>query len=121
MKGCLQKILRSLMDEQIAKSAVEAVILLNSFFEAFTQSLKQSGEDPGVAGFKSIACYRTGLDIDHWPIEKDTIEVRRALTRILLKYTITKTLRLAENHVNDFIVNIALRIAGECGKPSEFV
>lgn len=106
------------MDELIERSAVEAVVLLNAFFEKFTASLKQSGEDPEVVGFKSIACYRTGLDIDHWPPDKDTIEIRRSLTRMVLKYTITRTLRLADKVVNDFIVNIALRIAGECGKPS---
>lgn len=109
------------MDDLIAKSAVDAVVLLNNFCGEFAASLRKSGEDSEVVGFKSIACYRTGLDIEYWPVDRDTIEVRQALTRMLLKYTITKKMRLADKIVNDFFVNTALRIAGECGKPSEYV
>lgn len=88
--------------------------LIERFKRDLHGSLQQCALDPEVVGFKSIACYRTGLDISTNP---DLNAMGKDIVITLLKYEVTKTLRLADKSINDVIVTMTLKIAGECGKP----
>lgn len=77
-------------------------------------ALEASAHDPEVVGYKSIACYRTGLDIT---VNPDAREIHQELTLVMLRYETTKELRLAYKPLNDFVVNTVLRISEQCGKP----
>lgn len=103
------------MDNIVERDAsVADAILMGRFTQMLHDGLKQCASDPEVVGFKSIACYRTGLDIDPNP---DNLAMDKPLIMTLLKYEVTKTIRLADKAINDVIVNMTLQIAGECGKP----
>ncbi|KAI0712749.1 hypothetical protein C8T65DRAFT_708002 [Cerioporus squamosus] len=79
------------MDKQIAESRnFTPGDLFKCFVRKFNGFLKASAADPEVVGFKSIACYRTGLD--------------RAIMTMLL-------------HINNFIVNMTMRTSAEREKP----
>lgn len=75
----------------------------------------ESAKDPNVAGFKSVVCYRTGLDVS---AVDDSRAASTALMSIYLKYRQSNVpLRLADKPVNDFVVRMALEVAAEHNKP----
>ncbi|CAL1697878.1 unnamed protein product [Somion occarium] len=111
-------ILKGVMDDIIRTgSAVDGPALVGRFKQHLHGALSQAATDPEVVGFKSIACYRAGLDIDPNP---DLGALDRNLVMTLLRYEVTKTLRLSDKAINDVVVNMTLRVAGECGKPVQF-
>ena len=112
----LQDILKRAMDEQIASSNVTPAVLIERFEHELGAALAASAADPDVAGFKSIACYRTGLDIGPIP---DTSTLERAVMTVILVYHARHTLRLADRALNDYVVHRTMRAAAECGKPGQ--
>ncbi|KAI0789209.1 amidohydrolase-domain-containing protein [Abortiporus biennis] len=115
-----EDILKDVMNDMLVENSLDPAIILRNWGERLDQELRRCGSDPTVAGFKSIACYRTGLDILQVSVESHGVELKRLLTITLLRYEATKTFRLAEKLINDFVVNLTLRIAQDCGKPVQF-
>lgn len=89
-----------------------------SFGEQFNSAINGFAADPEVAGFKSIACYRTGLNIGI--VHEGQAALEHCVTMVMLRYEAQRKLRIADKVLNDYIVNITLRVAGECGKPGNF-
>ncbi|KAH9915319.1 amidohydrolase-domain-containing protein [Fomitopsis serialis] len=112
-----QDILKDLIDAQVAGTTLTPVSIWQSFEAKLTAQLKSSAADPEVVGFKSVACYRTGLDIS---VNQDFANLEVGVVQLALRYETTRTMRLSEKAVNDYVVTAALRIAGECGKPVQF-
>ncbi|KAJ7760482.1 amidohydrolase-domain-containing protein [Mycena metata] len=92
--------------------------ILDSFNTTFIAHLNENANDENVVGFKSIACYRTGLDIA--PAAESETSILACLKDVLQTYQTTGKLRLAHKSLNDSIVRMALTISGECGKPVQF-
>lgn len=93
------------------------------FRSELARALEKSSADPEVVGFKSIACYRTGLDIAVMNTEDPQAHpqvIEQSITMIYLKYEATRTLRLADKVLNDYIVNKTMHIAAKCGKPGQW-
>lgn len=90
---------------------------LTEFTSEFTKSLEFAASDPFVVGFKSIACYRTGLDV--FPTKEAPKPIEDALAKVLKAYDKMKKMRIAEKKLNDYLVRIAMEIAGKCKKPSQ--
>ena len=83
-------------------------------------ALTTAATDSEVAGFKSIACYRTGLNVSlTTSLSDDGVinEIEQLLTKLSLIYMTKRELRLAHKEINDYVVNVTMRIAGEHGKP----
>ena len=103
--------------EEVAKSMELAD--LGVFVRSYLKLLTTSARDPEVAGFKSVICYRTGLDIQ--VTIKERLDTR---ANEFLEYFATgkKTgsWRLSSKLLNDMITNIACQISGEYGKPIQF-
>ena len=90
------------------------------FRTEFGRALEMSAADPEVVGFKSIACYRTGLDIAITNTEDQQVHpqgMEHCITIIYLKYEATRSLRLEDKALNDWIVNKTMYVSGQCGKP----
>lgn len=92
---------------------------LKKWVEQYLKALIDAAKDPDVVGFKSVICYRTGLDVD--------ITMRQTLDSKLeiflqwyTNYKITGSPRLQMKPLNDMIANLAVQIAGEYGKPIQF-
>ncbi|KAJ7623283.1 amidohydrolase 2 [Roridomyces roridus] len=92
--------------------------ILHQFNDRLLASLTESATNPNVVGFKSIACYRTGLDIS--PSAESDEDILVCLNSALQTYRETGTLRLALKALNDHIVRMALQVAGEYKKPVQF-
>jgi hypothetical protein len=78
--------------------------------------LVASAEDPNVAGFKSVVCYRTGLDVSAVPdpsAEAAALDTGRA--RFFPSMGVP--LRVADKPLNDLVVRMTLEVAAEYSKP----
>ncbi|KAK0476071.1 amidohydrolase 2 [Armillaria novae-zelandiae] len=74
-------------------------------------------KDEDVVAFKSIACYRTGLNIATCNSEQ---EISDCFVVANKKYLADGKIRLAYKALNDHIVRLALKIAGEHNIPVQF-
>jgi hypothetical protein len=103
--------------EQVAQSIDTADI--RRFIQQYLKLLVEAARDPDVAGFKSVICYRTGLDIEI--TMKERLDSR---SEVFFDYIVngkkTGDWRLASKPLNDMIANIAVQISGEYGKPIQF-
>ncbi len=79
--------------------------------------LKASAGDPNVAGFKSIVCYRTGLDVDVVPNVPAEIEALRGVFGRFRSGAKNIPLRLENKPLNDFVIRMTLEVAAEHNKP----
>ena len=79
--------------------------------------LKASAGDPSVAGFKSIVCYRTGLDVDVVPNVPAEIEALRGVFGRFRSGAKNIPLRLENKPLNDFVIRMTLEVAAEHNKP----
>lgn len=78
--------------------------------------LKESADDPNVAGFKSVVCYRSGLDVNVAPDVPAEIEALRS-TYGQFRLKASAPLRLKQKPLNDFVVRMTLEVAAEHNKP----
>lgn len=89
-----------------------------ALFEIFRKNLVEILENDAVnkdvVGFKSIVCYRSGLDI---ALSNSLEEQEQALLQLFDEYTKTGSLRLEHKPLNDEVVRITLTIAGNHNKP----
>ena len=108
--------MKEIVDKQLEANDLAPHHAYSAFVERFHTSLQACGTDPEVVGFKSIACYRTGLDIVYM---QDSHKIEQCLTMVMLRYEATRTMRLADKTLNDYIVNVALHVSSGCGKPGE--
>ena len=92
--------------------------LLDTFIPEFSGFLFRNATDERVAGFKSIACYRTGLDISLTCTEDDLVA---AVENVITQYAQTGVLRLAEKCFNDYLVRQTLQVAGLYHKPGVWI
>ena len=102
----------------IASGTIDPPTYCGMFIDRLTAAIQAAANDPEVVGFKSIVCYRTGLDVSPNVYADDT---ERTLMMVVLRYEMTKKLRLADKPLNDMIVVTTLRIAAQCGKPGMLI
>ena len=94
--------------------SLKAGPVLEIFKKCLSETLDNDAVNKDVVGFKSIVCYRTGLDVAlSNPIE----EQEQALLEIFDGYAKTGSLRLKHKPLNDEVVRITLTIAGNHNKP----
>jgi hypothetical protein len=94
--------------------------LLEAFREQLTEKLTASARDPRVAGFKSIVCYRTGLDVAPRDAGSQA-ELTGAILELLAQYQEQQHIRLTNKVFNDHAVRITLDVAGNHHKPGTLV
>lgn len=92
--------------------------LFDAFSQQLMESLTRSATDSHVAGFKSIVCYRSGLDV--YPNSDLDGEILKAVLALVNSYHESKgRIRLNNKFFNDYIVRTALAIAGAHNKPGD--
>ncbi|KAL4072268.1 amidohydrolase 2 [Scleroderma citrinum] len=91
--------------------------LFDVFNNKFLQNITASADDPEVVGFKSVACYRTGLDIS---TSGTTEEIERCVLEAWKQYEEKGILRFEHKALNDHLVRTVLEVAGRSRKPVQF-
>lgn len=94
--------------------------LFNKWAAEFAAVMRAALRDPDVAGFKSVVCYRTGLDV---VLEEPMgVPLLEAFVAILRGVRNNCKYRIREKVFNDFLVRETSRFIGECSekKPLQF-
>jgi len=92
---------------------------LRVFVQSYLKSLIESARDPNVAGFKSVICYRTGLDVT--VTMKERLDSRmECFHKYFTNGKTTGDWRLSVKSLNDMVTNLAVQISGEYEKPIQF-
>ncbi|KAI0351678.1 hypothetical protein OH77DRAFT_1429514 [Trametes cingulata] len=120
VEALAEDILKHAIELQIRDERLSPSNLLGVFLANFETALISAAQDSAVAGFKSIACYRTGLNVAIVSSLEENIAVEQLLTKLTLIYMSSRTLRLEHKDLNDYIVNVTMKIAGAAGKPVQF-
>ena len=75
-----------------------------AFVSAFEQAIIAYIEDPEVVGFKSVVCYRTGLDVHVGKDVEVTEDGLRSFRRHFLPECVSKNFRVEAKGMNDALV-----------------
>ncbi|KAK0236913.1 amidohydrolase 2 [Armillaria nabsnona] len=102
---------------RMIKESDSVPMTLDKFTKELQNSLSVSAASEDVVAFKSIACYRTGLNIATCNSEQ---EISDCFVMANKKYLADGKIRLAYKALNDHIVRVALEIAGEHNIPVQF-
>ncbi|KAK1227120.1 hypothetical protein PQX77_009886 [Marasmius sp. AFHP31] len=92
---------------------------LSRFQENIRHTITDLARDPTVVGFKSVVCYRTGLDVSPTHAGFDAISFEAQWNALKTKFIQQGTLRLEVKFLNDLVVRTALEVAGEYDKPGK--
>jgi hypothetical protein len=79
----------------------------NNFRQRFQDALAEAMDDPNVVGFKSVVCYRTGLDVD--PYSSDDTTLAGSLIRTLDSGTTRSGFRVEDKPLCDWLVQQTLK------------
>lgn len=97
-------LLRDIMSAE--RKAGESV--WSTFRAKFLDALDHAMDDPAVVGFKSVICYRTGLDVDPYSPDEDLLTA--SLHRVLDSGTRKSGYRVEEKPLNDWLVQQILKL-----------
>ena len=93
----------------------------HEFLSQLRAELETHGQDNAVVGFKSVICYRTGLEV--LPVTISTWEDKgnEQLQQIFDEHQRSPETKVRIVHLalNESILLTTLDIAGRCGKPGE--
>lgn len=115
----IQKLLKEAFDadiEQILGLATTKVDGMKIFEEQLRIRLEAFAVDPDVVGFKSIVCYRTGLDVQVAQFFGCCLS---SFVKQFEAYRQSGTIRLANKTLNDYVVTTALEVAAKYQKPGK--
>jgi hypothetical protein len=104
MEGVVRRATES--DLNIAQFMADTFLL---FSERFEIQINQAIDDPQVAGFKSVICYRSGLDVEP-DYEKCLLKVGTPFEHYIARSVKKRRYRIDSKHVNDFLVLKTLEI-----------
>jgi len=79
--------------------------------------LEGYAKDPNVAGFKSVVCYRTGLDVSIVPNRPAAVTAMDGVYQRFRSKGKNEPLRLADKPLNDLVVRKTIKIAAQYSKP----
>ncbi|KAH8893278.1 glutamine synthetase/guanido kinase [Thozetella sp. PMI_491] len=108
--------------DSASASALET--LFDKVLATFTERIQTAVDDPEVVGFKSVICYRTGLDI---PGQVSVDEARKAFVDMAAQFidnhgSLETFSRLQHVHLNDLIVHRTAQLIAKSSpkKPLQF-
>lgn len=103
-------------DLKIAEFMADTFLL---FSERFEIQINQAIDDPRVAGFKSVICYRSGLDVEP-DYESCLLKVGSPFEHYIARAVKKRRYRIDSKHVNDFVVLKTLEILASRAPPDGF-
>ena len=74
----------------------------DDWIAAFDTIVNEAIDDPDVVAFKSVICYRTGLDVKSAVNE---VEARAAFAEIIANFALLDFTKLQEDNLNDLVVH----------------
>lgn len=90
---------------------------MHTFGIELVRQLSNAAGRPEVCGFKSVVCYRSGLDVSPTGNEPALDHAIVRIYKEFLKAWPVKELRLDDKPLNDLVVQVTLTIAAKFNKP----
>ncbi|KAJ8495480.1 hypothetical protein ONZ45_g1240 [Pleurotus djamor] len=112
-----EEILKEVITPHLSTDHLEVTPILDAFKTRISQRLTAYASDPNVVGFKSVVCYRTGLDVSTF---SPVASMKFSLLDIFKMYKDEGRIRLAHKALNDFVVRTALEVSTMHRKPVQF-
>jgi glutamine synthetase len=107
----MEGILKDASDEDLDDSSYLTDTWL-TFTEEFEREIQEAIQDRDVAGFKSVICYRTGLDIEP-DYEQAARDVGHPFERYVERSIRKKKYRIKKKALNDYLVLRTLEVLSE--------
>ncbi|KAJ6031360.1 hypothetical protein N7540_002092 [Penicillium herquei] len=104
----IEAVAASLLLELMNEERKPEETVWGQFRQRFLSALESAMEDPAVVGFKSVVCYRTGLDVDPYSADEDGLTA--SLHRILDSGTRRSGYRIDDKPLNDWLVQQTLKL-----------
>ena len=89
-----------------------------TFTDEFEKEIQEAIQDPDVAGFKTVICYRTGLDIEP-DYEQAARDVGHPFERYVERCIRKRKFRIERKALNDYLVLRTLEILSERIPPQD--
>lgn len=83
-----------------------------TFTEEFEREIQEAIQDPDVAGFKTVICYRSGLDIEP-DYDQAAREVAHPFERYVERCVRKRKYRIEKKQLNDYLVLRTLEVLSE--------
>ncbi|KAL4970204.1 extracellular developmental signal biosynthesis protein FluG [Aspergillus stella-maris] len=105
------QVLSQILKDGFSASDLDNLLAFEAPWETFSRDfitrISEAIRDPAVVGFKSVICYRTGLDVQ--PTHGDTRELLQSFARTISRSTVS-TARVEDKPLNDWLVREALNL-----------
>ncbi|RDL31093.1 Uncharacterized protein BP5553_09882 [Venustampulla echinocandica] len=105
----IEKVAEEIIEHLLNKHTVTLGVAFQIFKNHFVNSIKEAIADPEVVGFKSVICYRTGLDISDCPEEEFILEFK-SLFSDLKAQSATEFKRIDRQFINSSLVNLTAEL-----------
>lgn len=109
-----KEILKNLLKPHLLTDTLDVVPILAHFTKEMGDTLTRYAQDPAVVGFKSIVCYRTGLDVSTYGSQAG---LKFSLLDVFKMLQTKDKIRLAQKDLNDLVVRITVEVAGKHQMP----
>lgn len=117
VEAVAEEILKEVIIPHLSTDHLQVTPILDAFKSRLSETLTACAHDPNVVGFKSIVCYRTGLDVSTF---SPPASLKFSLLDIFKVYKDEGKIRLAHKALNDHVVRTALEVSTMHRKPVQF-
>jgi predicted TIM-barrel fold metal-dependent hydrolase len=110
-----EKLMENLVSDSRESDLDDARYLTDTwvnFTEEFEREIQEAIQDPEVAGFKTVVCYRTGLDVEP-DYEQAAQDVGAPFERYVERCIRKRKFRIERKALNDYLVLRTLEILSE--------
>ncbi|KAK7047603.1 hypothetical protein VNI00_006371 [Paramarasmius palmivorus] len=94
--------------------------IIQQFKSKLAERLTTCARDSVVVAFKSIVCYRTGLDISTEETDRDDQATFQYLQDTYIKFQKEGVIRLQHKFLNDMVVRLTMEVAESVNIPVQF-
>jgi hypothetical protein len=103
----IEAVAASIIADLMSTERKEGETVWSKFRQQFLDAIDRAMDDRAVVGFKSVICYRTGLDVDPYSGDEDLLTA--SLHRVLDSGTRRSGYRVEDKPLNDWLVQQTLK------------
>ncbi|KAJ5296973.1 uncharacterized protein N7443_007866 [Penicillium atrosanguineum] len=103
----IEAVAATIIGDLMSTERKEGETVWSKFRQRFLDVIDRAMDEPAVVGFKSVVCYRTGLDVDPYSGDEDLLTA--SLHRVLDSGTRRSGYRVEEKPLNDWLVQQTLK------------
>jgi hypothetical protein len=108
--------MEKILTPHLGTDTLDVAPILSKFHDSLYYALEAEARNPDVVAFKSVVCYRTGLDISTFISQAS---LKFSILEIFKKYQSGENIRLCYKALNDMVVQVALEVAASHDIPGK--